>query len=290
MVTTVLADLERIWTEPAAPVCRVGVDIANGWELEIMSRYAGTKAVVTGGTHGMGRAIVDALLDGGAEVVLTGRSETTVEKARTDLAARRAHVVRSDAASMADIAALGALVEDTLGAVDAVFVNHGIAEVDHVLEAVTEESYDRQFAVNAKGAFFTVQRLAPLVRDGGAFVLTTVANDLIFPGMSVYSGSKEALRSFGQVFAAEFLPRRIRVNAVAPGFIKTPTMGVAGMSDAERAAFEEQGSAMTPLQRMGTVEEVAAAALFLAFDATFTTGVELAVDGGWAQGIPAATS
>jgi NAD(P)-dependent dehydrogenase (short-subunit alcohol dehydrogenase family) len=254
-----------------------------------MSRYAGKKAVVTGGTHGMGRAIVDALLDGGAEVVLTGRSEITVEKARTDLEARPAHVVRSDASSMADIAALGTFVADTLGTVDAVFVNHGIAEIDQPLEAVTEVSYDRQFAVNAKGAFFTVQRLAPLVRDGGAIVLTTVANDHIFPGMSAYSGSKEALRAFGQVLAAEFLPRRIRVNAVAPGFIKTPTMGVAGMSDAERAAFEEQGGTITPLQRMGTVEEVATAALFLAFDATFTTGVELAVDGGWAQGIPAPT-
>jgi NAD(P)-dependent dehydrogenase (short-subunit alcohol dehydrogenase family) len=252
-----------------------------------MDRFAGRKAVVTGGTHGMGLAIVESLLEGGAEVVLTGRKERTVEQARSRLAARAAHVVRSDASSMTDIRALGVLVEDRLGTVDAVFINHGVAEIDRPLEGVTEESYDRQFAVNAKGAFFTVQRLAPLVREGGAFVLTTVANDQIFGGMSAYSGSKEALRAFGQVFAAELLPRRIRVNAVAPGFIKTPTMGVAGMTDADRAAFEAQGATLTPLRRMGTVGEVAAAALFLAFDATFTTGVELAVDGGFAQGIPA---
>ncbi|WP_329079518.1 MULTISPECIES: SDR family oxidoreductase [unclassified Streptosporangium] len=251
-----------------------------------MSKYAGKKAVVTGGTHGMGLAIVKALLEGGAEVLLTGRNERKLEEARTELGSQAAHVVRSDAASMADIDHLGALVEDRLGRLDAVFVNHGIAEFE-ALEQVTESSFDRQFGINAKGSFFTVQRLAPLVNDGGSFVFTTVANDLVFPGMSVYSGSKEALRAFAHVFAAEFLPRRIRVNSVAPGFIKTPTMGVAGLSEEERAQFEKQGNEMTPLQRNGTIEEVATAALFLAFDATFTTNVELAVDGGFAQGLTA---
>ncbi|WP_329101811.1 SDR family oxidoreductase [Micromonospora sp. NBC_01699] len=252
-----------------------------------MTRYAGRKAVVTGGTHGMGLAIVKALLDGGAEVVLTGRNEKTLEEARTELRSRPAYVVRSDAASMADIDALGTLVADRLGRVDALFVNHGIAELDAPLERVTEASYDRQFDINTKGSFFTVQRLAPLIPDGGAIVFTTVANDLVFPGMSIYSASKDALRSFAHVFAAEMLPRRIRVNSVAPGFIKTPTMGVAGMTDADRAAFEEQGNEITPLRRMGTVEEVATAALFLAFDATFSTNVELSVDGGFAQGLTA---
>lgn len=252
-----------------------------------MSRYAGKKAVVTGGTHGMGFAIVESLLDGGAEVVLTGRNEKTLEEARIALAGRSAHVVRADAANAADVDALGELAADRLGEIDAVFVNHGIAEVDQPLEEVTRESYDRQFDINAKGAFFTVQRLVPLVRDGGAFVLTTVANGQVFPGMSVYSGSKDALRAFAKVLAAELLPRRIRVNSVAPGFIKTPTMGVAGMTDQERADFEEQGNRITPMQRMGTVDEVARAALFLAFDATFTTAAELPVDGGFAQGVPA---
>jgi NAD(P)-dependent dehydrogenase (short-subunit alcohol dehydrogenase family) len=250
-------------------------------------RFTGKKAVVTGGTHGMGLGIVTALLDGGAEVVLTGRSEKTLEEARIALAGRAAHVVRADAADPADIDALGVLVGETLGQIDAVFVNHGIAEVDQPLEDITAAAFDRQFGVNTKGVFFTVQRLAPLMRDGGAFVFTTVANGRIFPGMSVYSGSKEAVRAFSKVFAAEFLPRRIRVNSVAPGFIKTPTMGVAGMTDAERAAFEKQGNVLTPLQRMGTIDEVAQAALFLAFDATFTTAAELPVDGGWGQGITA---
>ncbi|TQM25681.1 SDR family oxidoreductase [Nocardia bhagyanarayanae] len=242
------------------------------------------KAVVTGGTHGMGLAIVEALLDQGAEVVLTGRNLQTIEQARERLAGRKAHVVASDAADMGDIETLGALVEERLGRVDALFVNHGTAEFQTLAEA-TEESFDRQFAINTKGAFFTVRRLAPLLTDGGSIVFTTVANDVIFPGLSAYSGSKEALRAISQVLAAELLPRRIRVNAVAPGFIETPTMGVVGLTAEQRADFLRQGERSTPLRRNGTVEEVAKAALFLAFDATFTTGVELPVDGGWGQGL-----
>jgi NAD(P)-dependent dehydrogenase (short-subunit alcohol dehydrogenase family) len=252
-----------------------------------MSRFAGKKAVVTGGTHGMGFAIVKALLDGGAEVLFTGRNEKKIEEARTELKSDAAHVVRSDAASMADIRALADTAQDKLGRIDYLFVNHGIAEVQ-TLEEVTEESWDRHFAVNAKGAFFTVQSLSPLINDGGAIVFTTVANDLIFPGLSAYSGSKEAVRAVAHVLAAEFLPRKIRVNSVAPGYIKTPTMGVAGLTEEERRDFEAQGNETTPLKRNGTVEEVAAAALFLAADATFTTNVEFPVDGGFAQGLSGA--
>ncbi|MFC5151294.1 SDR family oxidoreductase [Streptomyces amakusaensis] len=251
-----------------------------------MSRFTGRRAVVTGGTHGMGLAIVKALLAEGAEVVLTGRGEKTLEEARTELRGEAAHVVRSDAASMADIAALTDFAQEKLGRVDHLFLNHGIAEFAELSE-VTEASWDRHFAVNTKGAFFTVQALSPLLENGGSIVFTTVANDLVFPGLSAYSASKEATRAFAHVLAAEFLPRRIRVNSVAPGFIKTPTMGSAGLTAEERAAFERQGDETTPLQRIGTPEEVAAA-LFLASDATFTTNVELPVDGGFAQGLAAA--
>lgn len=249
-----------------------------------MNKFTGKKAVVTGGTHGMGLAIVKALLEGGAEVVLTGRNEKKINEARNELNSNSAHVVRSDAASMADIEALGVFVEEKLGRIDYLFVNHGIAEIN-LLEQMTETSWDRHFNINTKGAFFTVQRLAPFINDGGAIVFTTVANDKIFPGLSAYSGSKEAVVAIAQVLAAEFLPRKIRVNSVAPGYIDTPSMGVPGLTDEERAEFMKQGDEITPLKRHGTVEEVAAAALFLAVDATFTTGVELHVDGGFAKGL-----
>ncbi|MEU6154436.1 SDR family NAD(P)-dependent oxidoreductase [Actinosynnema sp. NPDC047251] len=175
------------WSVVVRPVPRsAGTWVGRNRSLHSRSRRAGhpgvvvveapvEKAVVTGGTHGMGLVIVRELLARGAEVVLTGRNERNIEEARTTLKGEAPHVVRSDAASMADIAALGALVTERLGSVDYLFVNHGIAQFAELAE-VTEEAWDRHFAVNTKGAFFTVQRLAPLLNDGGAVVFTTVAH------------------------------------------------------------------------------------------------------------------
>lgn len=129
-----------------------------------------------------------------------------------------------------------------------------------------------------------MQRLAPLIRDGGSIVFTTVSNDRIFPGLSAYSAAKEAVRAFAKVLAAELLPRNIRVNAVAPGFILTPSMGVAELTGQQRAEFIRDGKETTSMGRPGTVDEVASAALYLA-GATLTTGTELIVDGGFAQGL-----
>jgi NAD(P)-dependent dehydrogenase (short-subunit alcohol dehydrogenase family) len=249
-----------------------------------MTSYAGRKAVITGGTHGMGLATARALVDGGAEVLLTGRGGETLEGARRVLGSR-AHVVASNAASLADIEALGERVAATLGTIDLLHVNAGIARLAPFAD-VTERAFDEMFAVNTKGAFFTVQRLEPAIRDGGAIVFTSsVADEGGSPGMSVYSASKAALRSLASGFAAELLPRGIRVNVVSPGFIDTPTMGVSGVSAADRAAFRQVGDEVTPMQRHGTAEEVARAVLFLAFEATFTTGARLTVDGGLGQNL-----
>jgi NAD(P)-dependent dehydrogenase (short-subunit alcohol dehydrogenase family) len=247
-----------------------------------MDRYAGKKAVVTGGTAGIGLAVVKALLEGGAQVMLTGQSERNLESARRGLGPR-AHVVRSDAGSVADVDALAAAVREKLGLVDFVFLNAGHTKLERH-EQVTEAEYDKTFAINTRGVFFAVQRLAPLVRDGGSFLfMTSVADELGYPTLSVFSGSRAAVRSFARVFAAELMPRGIRVNAISPGFVRTPTMGVAGVTEAQLAAFIREGEEITPMKRIGTLDEVTRAALFLAFDATFTTGAELPVDGGLTQ-------
>ncbi|WP_433247103.1 SDR family oxidoreductase [Streptosporangium sp. CA-135522] len=249
-----------------------------------MGKYAGKKAVIIGGTIGMGLAIAKRLVEGGAEVLLTGRNEKNLDAARHELGSR-AHVVRSDTAESADIAELGRTVAERLGRIDHLFVNAGIAELGP-FEVVTEDAYDRQFDVNTKGAFFTVQRLAPLIEEGGSIVFTTsVADSGGTPGMGVYSASKAAVWSFAQTFAAELLPRGIRVNAVSPGFIDTPTAGAAGLTAQERENFHRLGDTVTPMRRHGSSDEVARAALFLAVDATFTTAVKLPVDGGLGQRI-----
>jgi hypothetical protein len=244
-----------------------------------MTEHAGKQAVIVGGTHGIGLATARLLLAGGAEVLVTGR-EASAAAARRELGER---VVASD---IADLAAIDALVEQVrarLGAIDLLFINAGVAELEP-FERVTEASYDRTFAVNTRGAFFTAQRLAPLVRAGGSIVFTTsIASITGTPGMAVYSASKAALGAFAKVMAAELLPRGVRVNTVSPGFIRTPTMGTASSTPEERAAFEREGDAVTPMGRIGTPEEVARAVLFLAFAATFTTGAELYVDGGLGQ-------
>jgi NAD(P)-dependent dehydrogenase (short-subunit alcohol dehydrogenase family) len=244
-----------------------------------MAQLAGKKALITGGSTGMGLAIAQAVLHAGGEVLVTGTNEQNLAQARDTLGGR-AHVVRCDVTRLTEIEALAATAQRAFGSLDAVFINPGFCKISP-FDQVSEAEYDRTFAVNTKGAFFSVQRLAPLVRDGGSFVFTTsIADELGYPGMSVYSGAKAAVRSFAQVFAAELAPRGIRANAVSPGFVRTPTMGLNGASAEEIAAFIKEGESLTPLKRIGTPEEMARTALFLAFEATFITGVELTLDGG----------
>jgi NAD(P)-dependent dehydrogenase (short-subunit alcohol dehydrogenase family) len=230
-------------------------------------------AVILGGTHGMGEATAALLRTQGVDVLVTGRSSGDV------------HV---DLTRLADLDALAEAVRERFGQVDLLHVNAGFARLEP-LHAVTEAVYDRTFDVNTKGAFFAVQRLAPLVRDGGAIVFTSsVADQGGAPDMLVYGAAKAAARSLVSGFAAALLPRGIRVNAVSPGFIDTPSYGIEGISEEDRASFHAVGDAITPMRRHGTAEEVARAVVFLAFEATFTTGARLPVDGGLGERLEAA--
>ena len=151
-------------------------------------------------------------------------------------------------------------------------------------ESTTEEFYDELFAINVKGAYFTVQKLAPLLSTGAGVVLTTsVANVIGMPTSSVYAAGKAALRSLARSLASELLPRGIRVNAVSPGPIDTGILERNGMTEEAAEEFKAQQAANNPMQRFGTPDEIARAAAFLAFDATYTTGAEFVVDGGATQ-------
>ncbi len=247
-----------------------------------MERFQDKKVVIIGGTSGMGLATAKMLLDGGARVLVTGRSQAGVDSAQKELA-KGGIVVSSDARSLTDIDVLAARVKAEFGAIDLLFVNAGFGAFAP-LEATTEAIYDEMFNLNAKGPFFAVQKLAPLINQGGSVVLTTsIANVKGMPGLAAYGGAKAALRSFARVLAAELLPKGIRVNAVTPGPIDTPILSKSFPDKEMAAGVAKQMSDMTPMKRMGTSEEVAKAVLFLAFDATYTTGAELPVDGGWSQ-------
>jgi NAD(P)-dependent dehydrogenase (short-subunit alcohol dehydrogenase family) len=247
-----------------------------------MKRYEGKKAVIIGGTSGMGLATAKMLLDGGARVLVTGRSQAGLESAQKELAGP-ALVVSSDARSLTDIDALAAQVKAEFDTIDLLFVNAGFS-IPKPLDNVTEAIYDEMFNLNAKGPFFAVQKLAPLINRGGSIVLTTsVANVKGLPGQTTYGAAKAALRSFARTLAAELVPREIRVNAVTPGPIDTPILDKVFPDKNVVAQVREKTIAMMPMKRFGTSDEIAKAVLFLAFDATFTTGAELPVDGGWSQ-------
>lgn len=247
-----------------------------------MGLYDGKTAVITGGTSGIGLTTAKLFLREGARVLVTGRNPKTLDAARAELG-DQAIVFASDAASLTDIDALAVKAKESLGKVDVLFINAGFAR-PALLEETSEAVYDEMFNLNAKGPYFTVQRLAPLMPEGSAIVLTTsVANEKGMPTISAYGAAKAALRSFARTLAAELLPRGIRVNAVSPGPIETPIMGKSGMTPEMVEQFKAQIIGMVPMKRMGRAEEVAKAVAFLAFDATFTTGAELVVDGGATQ-------
>lgn len=185
-----------------------------------MARFDGRTALVIGGTSGIGAATARLLHEEGAQVVVTGRTPESVASARGRPGDGIA-VVASDAADPAAGDALVARVGDTLGALDLLVVTAGITAF-HGFSEVTEQEYDDLFAVNTRGPYFLVLRVAPLLREGGAVVVTTsVANAKGLAGSSVYAASKAALRSMVRSFARELLPRGVRVNAVSPGPIDT---------------------------------------------------------------------
>lgn len=247
-----------------------------------MSKYAGKTAVVTGGSTGIGFATVKLLVQGGAKVVFTARSKDAVESAQKELGPNAIGLV-SDTSKLSDLEALAAKTKAELGEVDLLFVNAGIAKFVPFTD-VTESFFDETIGINTKGAFFAVQKLAPVLRQGSAVILnTSVVDEKGMAATSVYAASKAALRSLARTLSTELLPRGIRVNAVSPGPIATPIYGKLGLPKEQADAFASTVREGNPMKRFGTAEEVARATLFLGFEASYTTGAELPVDGGLTQ-------
>ena len=244
-----------------------------------MAKLAGKIALISGGTSGIGAATARLFQSEGATVVVTGSSQASVEAARAALPGIEAVV-----SNAADIAATKALVDAVAakhGRIDVLFVNAGIAKFAPIA-AVDEAFFDSQFDVNVKGAFFLIKHAVPVIPDGGAIILTASVAGAAggLGGGTIYGATKAALRSLGRTVAKELLPRGIRVNTVSPGPIVTPILDKNGFPPAQKQAFIEGAKTRIPLGRTGTEAEVAAAALYLAADATYTTGAELFVDGG----------
>lgn len=245
-----------------------------------MSKLSEKIAVITGGNSGIGLATAKLFAREGATVVITGRRQAELDAAVSEIGSN-AIGIQGDVSKLADLDKLYAEVKNRLGRIDIVFANAGIFEFAP-LGSVTEEHFDKHFAINVKGLFFTIQKALPLLVDGGSIILnSSVVNTKGTAAFSVYSATKAAVRSFARTWTTDLKERRIRVNVVSPGPIETPGVGNMGLSEEQMQDFGASVAAQVPLGRFGQPEEVAQAVLFLASsDSSYIAGVDLYVDGG----------
>ncbi len=247
------------------------------------TKFAGKIAVVTGGSTGMGLATAKRFVEEGMDhVFITGRRKDVLDQAVAEIG-RNVTGVQGDVANLRDLDRLYETVEKRNRKLDIIFANAGIAQIAP-LGAVDEGFFNLHFDANVKGLFFTVQKGLPLMKDGGAIILNgSIATIKGFPGISVYSATKAAVRSFARTWTNELRERRIRVNTISPGHIDTPIFESWQQGDALTKMKEELAKTV-PLGRMGDPDEIAKAVSFLASDeASYVSGVELFVDGGVAQ-------
>jgi NAD(P)-dependent dehydrogenase (short-subunit alcohol dehydrogenase family) len=248
-----------------------------------VGKLDGKIALVTGGNSGIGLATAKRFVSEGAYVFVTGRRDAELSAAVREIG-ENVTGIRGDVSSLNDLDRLFAQITREKAKLDIVFANAGVAKFASLGE-ITEAIYDSMFDINVKGLLFTVQKALPLLADGASIILNaSIVGSKGFSSNSVYSATKAAVRSFARTWTTDLKSRRIRVNAVSPGSTDTP-----GLSDLLASSFagEERRKSIAgsvPLGRLGTADEIAKAVVFLASDdSSYITGVELFVDGGFAQ-------
>jgi NAD(P)-dependent dehydrogenase (short-subunit alcohol dehydrogenase family) len=251
----------------------------NPWKEECMGKLEGKIALVTGANSGIGLAAAKQFVNEGAHVFITGRREPELAAASKEIG-RNATGVLGDVSKLDDLERLFAQIKREKGKLDIVFANAGGAQFAP-LGKITEEHYDSLFNSNVKGLLFTVQKALPLLPDGASIILNaSVVGSKGLPNWSIYSATKAAVRSFARTWTTDLKDRRIRVNAVSPGYTDTPPWhSIEGAEEHMKTI-----SNTVPLGRFGTPDEIAKAVVFLASDdSSYLTGAELFVDGGFAQ-------
>ncbi len=240
-------------------------------------------AVITGGNSGIGLSTAKLFQAEGARVVITGRRQDVVDSAVKEIGGDTTGF-KSDASKLDDITALYEKVKERFGKIDVLFLNAGVAKFGP-FTSVDEATFDEMVNINFKGLFFNVQKALPLLNEGASVIFTTsIADQKGFPDTSVYSATKAAVRSLARTLSAELVDKKIRVNAIAPGPIDTPIFEKLGVPEEAVGGVKESFKSTVPMKRMGSPDEIARAALFLASDdSSFVLGVDLVVDGEVAQ-------
>lgn len=241
-------------------------------------------AVITGGSTGIGLGIAKRFAKEGARVFITGRRQAELEAAAADIGFG-ATAVQADSAKLADLDRLYETVKAKAGRIDVLVANAGGGEFQP-LGAITEASFDDTFGRNVKGVLFAVQKALPLLVDGASIVLTGSNTSIKgTPNMTVYAATKAAVRNFARTWTLELKERRIRVNVLSPGPIKTPgLLGLVGPDPAAQQTLLDHFNTSVPLGRVGEPDEMGKVAVFLASDdSSFVAGIELFADGGESQ-------
>lgn len=246
-----------------------------------MNKLEGKVAVITGGNSGIGYETARLFKSQGAQVVITGRRQEAVARAAEELGVIG---IVSDTSDVKSLSKLYENIREQVGSIDVLFLNAGIAQFAPI-ELVDEAFYDSIFDTNVKGLYFNVQKALPLINEGGSIIFTTSAvGSKGVPSTSIYAATKAAVRSFARSLSAELLPKKIRVNAIAPGPIETSIYSKLLLPQEAIDGIETNFANGNPMKRFGLSAEVAKPALFLATeDSSYITGIELAVDGGATQ-------
>ena len=249
-----------------------------------MGKLDGKAAVITGGNSGIGLATAQRFVNEGAYVFITGRRQSELDAAVKQIG-KNVTAVQGDVSNLADLDRLYATLKKEKGHLDIVFANAGTGEFAP-LGSITEQHYDKTFDTNVKGLLFTVQKALPLLKDGSAIVLNaSIVSIKGAPAFSVYSATKAAVRSFPRGWSVDLKDRKIRVNVVSPGTVPSPGYkNSLGLTDEQIKQFSDGAAGSTPLGRVGELDEVAKAVVFLACDdSSYVNAIELFVDGGQAQ-------
>ena len=246
-------------------------------------RLSGKTALITGGNSGIGLATAKQFVNEGAYVYISGRRDTELAAAVKEIG-KNVTGIQGDVSNLGDLDRLFAQIKREKGNLDIVFANAGVATYAAFGE-ITEQHFDSIFGINVKGLLFTVQKALPLLPDGASIILNaSIVGSKGLPANSVYSATKAAIRSFARTWTTDLKDRRIRVNAVSPGPIDTPGLNNLVASTGAGEQRLKTLSSVVPLGRLGTPDEIAKAVVFLASDdSSYITGVELFVDGGFAQ-------
>lgn len=247
-----------------------------------MDRLKGKRALITGGTTGIGLETARQFLAEGARVAITGKNPESLAAAFPELNGE-ALVLESDAADVAAQKTLAEHLGEAFGTLDILVVNAGIVEMLPLGEW-DEVSFDRSFGINFKGPFFLIQELLPFFSNPASIVLMASVNAHIgMPNTSVYGATKAALASLARTLSGELVSQGIRVNAISPGPITTPLYSKLGLPEAKLKSVAASLENQIPQKRFGEPIEIAKAVVFLASDeAPFTMGSELLIDGGLA--------